>query len=229
VTVSDTSTGAPTSWAWNFGDGATSTAQNPPKHTYAQAGTYTVTLTATNATGSDTATKQVTVSSGGPPAAGVTLVADVKANLASPDKNYGSDATIRVKSGEYESFLRFTVSGLSGSVTGASLRLKAVTQANQNGGIVYSMGSTLRDGSTTWLETNITWNTRPLTGFTQLATVGPVDPAVNGGVVTVPLPASAFAGGNGTYNLALKTSSTSSAYYASKEAGGGAQLLLTTS
>src|SRR6185503_20670925 len=41
-----------TSWAWNFGDGATSTAQNP-SHTYLVPGTYTVSLTATNAIGSD--------------------------------------------------------------------------------------------------------------------------------------------------------------------------------
>lgn len=39
-----------TSWAWDFGDGNTSTEQNP-SHTYASAGTYTVTLQATNANG----------------------------------------------------------------------------------------------------------------------------------------------------------------------------------
>lgn len=38
------------SWAWNFGDSATSTAQHPT-HTYAASGTYTVTLTVTDAGG----------------------------------------------------------------------------------------------------------------------------------------------------------------------------------
>jgi PKD repeat protein len=56
----DTSTGSPTSWAWDFGDNSTSTATSP-SHTYAAAGTYTVTLTATNTTGSNTASKAVTV------------------------------------------------------------------------------------------------------------------------------------------------------------------------
>jgi hypothetical protein len=42
LTCTDLSVGA-TSWAWDFGDGNTSTAQNPV-HTYAQAGNYTVTL-----------------------------------------------------------------------------------------------------------------------------------------------------------------------------------------
>lgn len=38
------STGAPKSWKWEFGDGTTSTEQNP-MHTYKKAGNYTVTLT----------------------------------------------------------------------------------------------------------------------------------------------------------------------------------------
>jgi PKD repeat protein len=60
VTFTDTSTGTPTSWQWNFGDGARSTLQNPV-HTYASAGTYNVTLTASNAGGSSNAVKPVTV------------------------------------------------------------------------------------------------------------------------------------------------------------------------
>ena len=53
---SDTSTGLPRSWLWNFGDGTTSTEQNPT-HRYTSPGTYTVTLTATNAVSTDTETK----------------------------------------------------------------------------------------------------------------------------------------------------------------------------
>ncbi|MHB0754917.1 collagen-binding domain-containing protein [Polaribacter sp. M15] len=50
----------PIAYQWNFGDGTTSTAMQPTK-TYTAAGVYTVTLTATNAFGSDTTTQQVTV------------------------------------------------------------------------------------------------------------------------------------------------------------------------
>ena len=46
VNFTDLSTGSITSWAWTFGDGGTSTAQNP-SHTYTSAGTYTVALTVT--------------------------------------------------------------------------------------------------------------------------------------------------------------------------------------
>jgi PKD repeat protein len=53
VTFTDISTNNPTSWLWNFGDGNTSTAQNPT-NTYVAAGNYSVQLTATNAGGSNT-------------------------------------------------------------------------------------------------------------------------------------------------------------------------------
>jgi YD repeat-containing protein len=46
----------PASWSWNFGDSATSTEQNPT-HLYTTAGNYTVSLTVTNAGGSDVDTK----------------------------------------------------------------------------------------------------------------------------------------------------------------------------
>jgi PKD repeat protein len=52
----DSSTNSPAAWAWSFGDGGTSSDQNPV-HTYASAGSYTVTLTATNTGGSDTVSK----------------------------------------------------------------------------------------------------------------------------------------------------------------------------
>jgi PKD repeat protein len=54
VVFTDHSSGYPTSWAWNFGDGQTSTVQNPV-HTYWTSGEYTVTQTATNEYGSSTA------------------------------------------------------------------------------------------------------------------------------------------------------------------------------
>ena len=52
----DTSTGNPTQWSWNFGDGTTSTLQNP-LHTYTSGGVYSVKLTVTNSIGSNSVTK----------------------------------------------------------------------------------------------------------------------------------------------------------------------------
>ena len=56
VNFTDLSSNNPTSWSWDFGDGGTSSEQNPT-HTYNSPGTYTVSLTASNAYGSDTNTK----------------------------------------------------------------------------------------------------------------------------------------------------------------------------
>ena len=55
IQFTDLSTGS-ASWFWDFGDGTTSTEQNPI-HTYAVPGTYTVTLTVENGFGFDYETK----------------------------------------------------------------------------------------------------------------------------------------------------------------------------
>lgn len=60
VTFSDTSTNAPTTWSWTFGDGGTSTLKNP-SHTFATVGSFKVTLKASNASGSHTMSQTVIV------------------------------------------------------------------------------------------------------------------------------------------------------------------------
>ncbi len=50
VAFTDKSSGSPTTWNWNFGDGNTST-EKSPTHTYYNPGKYDITLTVTNSTG----------------------------------------------------------------------------------------------------------------------------------------------------------------------------------
>ena len=52
VSFSDLSTNGPTQWDWDFGDGSSSTVQNPT-YSYTTNGDYTVSLTATNSYGND--------------------------------------------------------------------------------------------------------------------------------------------------------------------------------
>jgi PKD repeat protein len=52
VEFKDKSVYSPTSWSWDFGDGCTSTEQNPV-HVYTGVGRYTVSLTASNNAGSN--------------------------------------------------------------------------------------------------------------------------------------------------------------------------------
>jgi len=62
ILFTDTSTGMPVKWNWNFGDGTVNSTIQNPAHTYEAAGIYTVTLTVTDAnnnTDSDTCTVTV--------------------------------------------------------------------------------------------------------------------------------------------------------------------------
>ena len=60
ITFTDFSSNIPTTWAWTFGDGTTSSQQNP-LHTYTTAGTFTVQLTVTNSAGTNSTSQTITV------------------------------------------------------------------------------------------------------------------------------------------------------------------------
>jgi PKD repeat protein len=92
--ASSDSDGTITGWSWNFGDGNTSTAQNP-SHTYASAGTYSVTLTVTDDGGAtDPVSKDVTVTA---PQTGVDMyVYDINQTITRAGKNYRSTAVVTI-------------------------------------------------------------------------------------------------------------------------------------
>lgn len=60
VVGTDASTGTPTAWSWDFGDGFTATTQNI-NHIYSTAGTYTLSLTVTSGAQTSTTSKTITV------------------------------------------------------------------------------------------------------------------------------------------------------------------------
>ncbi len=63
ITFNDQSTNTPTSWNWAFGGGnpTSSTSQNPGNVCFANSGSYTISLTVSNATGSNSSSQTVTV------------------------------------------------------------------------------------------------------------------------------------------------------------------------
>jgi flagellin-like protein len=67
VQFTDSSTGPVTSRSWTFGDGNTSTVQSP-LYTYPSAGTYSVSLTVSNGTGTNTLTRTNYITANLPPA-----------------------------------------------------------------------------------------------------------------------------------------------------------------
>ncbi len=94
VTFSDLSTGAITSWQWDFGDGGSSFTQNPT-HEYTRADQFTVSLTVTGPGGSDTDTKTnyITVTPGDPD---TILVYDINDPITA---GVPSNVTVEVRDG----------------------------------------------------------------------------------------------------------------------------------
>ena len=95
VTFTDQTTNNPYAWDWTFSGGtpASSTLQNPTV-TYYTAGTYTVTLTATNACGEDTETKVNYITVQQPTEI---YVYDITQTPTINGKNYKSNATITIR------------------------------------------------------------------------------------------------------------------------------------
>lgn len=60
IVFTDASGNAPTDWTWTFGDGNTSTEQNPT-HTYAESGDYEVCLTVSNSAGESTFCQTISI------------------------------------------------------------------------------------------------------------------------------------------------------------------------
>jgi len=108
VQFNDASTGNPTAWFWSFGDGGTSTAQHPI-HIYLSAGSYNVTLKASNASGSNSVSHIVTLSPAGGTASfggnivlGSPTATSVKANVFSPDQSGTAFLAYGTASGAYD-------------------------------------------------------------------------------------------------------------------------------
>ena len=83
--------------------------------------------------------------------------ADASVKEASPTSNYGNDTTLVIDGAadpDKQAYLRFTASGLTGTVTAAKLRLW-VTNATGDGPGVFAAANS------TWTETGITWTNKP--------------------------------------------------------------------
>ena len=221
VAFHDQSGGVPTSWSWDFGDGSTSTAQNPI-HSYGAPGTYTVSLTVQDADGnSDTATKTNLINVT-PSALSLTLLPtdDAYVKSGSPKQNFGSDSTLRVysASSQTRSFLKFNVQGLSGTPASAMLRLWVSSPSKQPDSL-YQTAET----NPPWTQTTLTWLTQPTTVGSALDSE---TPAVKGAWLQFDL-GSAITG-NGTYGFALTGGGSTAAIYSSSEGTNPPQLMITT-
>jgi hypothetical protein len=147
-----------------------------------------------------------------------TATADTHVNQAYPNKNYGAGKRTYVNGGsepDAETYLRFNVSGLSGTVTGATLRLY-VASGTANGPAVYRTGAS-------WSEMNMTWNSRPAAN---------ADPRDDKGAIAsgvwVDWDVTPWVTGGGSYGFALKTTSRDGITASSRESTRKPELVVTT-
>ena len=83
VNFTDLSTGSPTGWSWDFGDGSNSTQQNP-SHQYSGGGSYNVSLTVSNACGSDDEVKAGYITVSTAPTYNLTISSTSGGNVTTP-------------------------------------------------------------------------------------------------------------------------------------------------
>lgn len=76
VTFTDSSTGNPASWLWDFGDNSGTNSQQNPTHAYNNLGSYTVSLTVSNPAGSNAITKTSYITVQSCPNSSVRIVGD---------------------------------------------------------------------------------------------------------------------------------------------------------
>ena len=148
VSFTDSSTdqdGTVSAWLWNFGDGSSSTLRNP-EHSYAQSGSYNVSLQATDNAGatSTLTSKQVTVQ-----AAGTEVVLE---------QSSSGGNKMEVKSGQHgaQSF-KHGSSGTSGTYSVSKLTLYLSRESTEpNANLVVSIGTGIQTGEVAGSRVSIT-------------------------------------------------------------------------
>ena len=181
---------------------ATATASATP------APTNTAVATDTPLAPTSTATATAVADSTPPPAsASFGPVADSYTSQSKPTHNYGTGSSLWVDQGAgvtLQTFLRFSVTGVTQTVTNATLWVYASNGTN--------VGPTVATTGNGWAETGITWNTMPAPGSSQFPSASPIGTgtwiSVNvTGVVT----------GNGDFSFTLIANSTDAAAFNSRE------------
>ncbi len=219
VQFTDLSSGTPSAWQWDFGD-ASSSNQQSPEHTYMLPGAYTVALTASNANGTNTLTRNAYVSAVAriPGSQTFRPVADARVSEASPNSNFGQTTELRAKTqagSSFQSLLTFDLAALSGIPTSARLRL-FVTDESNSGGSLYRVPNT-------WSESTIVWSNKPALPATSLATAGSAPAGT-----WVEFDVSSAILGPGTVSFALAGGTTNSVLYWSREGTNPPELVVET-
>jgi hypothetical protein len=151
------------------------------------------------------------------PTASIDADAYVKQNK--PTRNYGLVDTVNVSGTDdpRKGYLRFTISGVSGSITNAVLRLFVDDNGTKNGPQLYATNNS-------WSETAINWNNAPLAGaLIDDKGVLAKNTWIEYNITTL------VAGGNGTYSVLLLGQGGDSVDFSSRQSSRPPQVVLTVS
>jgi len=186
---------------------------------------FTATETATSSnTPTETATATSTLSSTPTntqgPITSLTFITNTDAyvNQSNPSTNYGNATTLQVDGAsdpDIESYIRFTVTGISGTIQSARLRVFVTTNGSANGPAIYATGSS-------WTETGITWHNRPA------RTSGAVDNKSSIGTNRwVEYNVTSLVNAEGTFSFVLGADSTDGITFSSRQGSQPPQLVIT--
>ena len=144
--------------------------------------------------------------------------ADAHVQEGDPTANTGTSAdleVIRERGQSAESYLRFTVSGLSGAVQSARLRVYSTTETAEDGPALYTTENT-------WTETEVTWENRPTRAVTASG-----DQTLVRKFGWVEYDVTALVTGDGTYSFVLAGDTEEGLLFSSRESSNGPELIIT--
>jgi len=172
---------------------------------------YAYTVRAIDAAGNRSAVSNTATVTTPAPATSTTLAFEVAADAyvdeASPGTNFGKASKLEVVDGsrDSETYLRFTLAGITGSVQAAKLRVQVSNDGSANGPAAYAAPSS-------WTELGLTWLNRPARSGGALANAGAI--AARTWVEYDVLP---VVSGNGELTFVLAGDSADAANFASRE------------
>lgn len=142
---------------------------------------------------------------------------DARISGSQPSKNFGTSGDLRVKAGDngLKSLVKFTLTGMTGQVVKASLRLHCINASETAGFIVATSNS--------WSEGTVTWSNAPKTTGTPLPAAGKVDEGA-----WAEFDITQLVSGNGTLSVLIDSQSSDTVIYDSRERSGQPELVVET-
>jgi hypothetical protein len=145
-----------------------------------------------------------------------TPVADSYIDSSAPTTTHGTLTSLRADgSPTVNSYLRFNLTGVSGTVTSATLRVFATT-AQSTGYDAYSVADN------TWGEATITSANAPPFGATKLGSSGKITAAT-----WTSVDVTSAVTGNGTYSFGISTANATAVSFSSRDGANPPQLVVT--